>query len=157
MSVSKASAAPLEVVLQGVTYKFTPLRDVEFGEYENWIQDRFIQVTLRNLDKAPKEYRESLLQKAYETAAKITITSEASLEFMESPEGAVKLVMLSLRQYHPDIKESLVAEMIMQPLLVEKMMSAVDRLNSITPIVKKVVGRKKRPTRKTSKRRKKKK
>ena len=97
------TGAPLEFDFDGKTYLFYPLRDKDYGEFEIWAQDRYIQTTKRNLEGLSEDQQKLLLMNAFEHASLITFASAECKAMMQSVEGAAKLVHLSLRRGEPDI------------------------------------------------------
>lgn len=127
-TTAEATAAPTVVKLAGKTYRVSPLRDKDFGEFEAWVQDQRIAVVRRNLDGLEPEERQRQLDRAYDSAARLTIASPESIALMMSAEGAAKLLYLSLRREQPDITEEKVLELLTDPKTFEDAMDAIDRL-----------------------------
>ncbi len=126
---AKVTGAPLEITVDGKKFRFSPLTDKDFGEFENWLQYQIIEKTVALLDKAPEQYRAGILEKAYAKAASISITSPETSEFMQSLDGGAKLLMLSLRKEHPDIEELTIKDLMLTKEFSDQMLSALDWLN----------------------------
>jgi hypothetical protein len=142
---AQITAAPVEVVIDGEILRFSPLRDSDYGEFERWVQDRVIELTKRHLDGLPAEERQHLLDRAFQTAERITIDSPEAVRLMTTVDGACKLAWLSLRREHSDITYERVRGLLTSPegtgaLLATRVngqnlravMDTIDRVNSWT-------------------------
>lgn len=115
-------ASPKTVTLAGKKYRLTPLKQRDWGEFEQWLQDQHIALAKRNLANLSDADRECLLKHAYNRAAEITFQSPEAVKAMKSFDGAVKLTWLSLRAEHPDLIEENVATMLLDPKTLEHAM-----------------------------------
>lgn len=122
------SGAPLTIVYQRKTYKFSPLRDLDYGEFEMWAQDRFIQVTKRNIKDLPEADQKILLMNSFEKAALITFSSKEARVLMKSVEGAAFLCYLSLRREHPDMTLDEVRTLCTHPSFIDVAFSTIAEL-----------------------------
>lgn len=100
------TAAPRTVRIGKREFVMRPLKDVDYGEFELWVQDEFMRTARRNLDGLKDSERESLLKHAYDTAARITITSPEALHVMTSLRGGTKLVWMALRHDNDGLTQS---------------------------------------------------
>lgn len=118
-------ASPTTVTLAGKKYRLTPLKQRDWGEFERWLKDTYLELAKRNVRGMEDKDRDCLLKHAFDRAALITFQSFEALEAMESFDGAVKLVWLSLRTEHVDLTEEDVATILLDPKTLEE---AMDRL-----------------------------
>lgn len=128
-SSHKVAAASVPMVFAGKTYYMSPMQDGDHAEWEAWIQDKQIAVAKRNLDGLQQEDRNALLTAAYEKASKITIFSPEAMDVMVTPDGAAKLIWLSLRHRHPDLEESQVARWCADHKILREALDKHDFLN----------------------------
>lgn len=103
VNLSQMTAAPSELKLGDKTYTIRPLRDVDYGRLEAWVQDRHIEITKRNLEGLSESAQEKLLEKAFERASRLTLTSPEALGLMTSIEGSIKMLHLAVSQDHPEV------------------------------------------------------
>lgn len=115
MDRATATAAPTAVKIGNATYKLTPLKDSDYGEFEKWLQDRQYEIVKRNLDGLSPEIAVKLLAHAHDRATCIGFADDESIRVMSTYEGAVKLAWMSLRIEHPELKEDDVAELLFDP------------------------------------------
>lgn len=107
-----AAAAPRSFKVKGVEYYITPLSDAGWAEYTAWIQDHYIAVTKRNLDGLKDTERQVLLDRAFDTASRLTMHSPEANGITQSIQGMFRLVWMHLRPRHPDITTQQVAEIL---------------------------------------------
>ncbi|MFA5041114.1 MAG: hypothetical protein WC464_05730 [Bdellovibrionales bacterium] len=131
MSLAKMTAAVSELKIDNITYRISPLRDMDFGEFERWVQDRYMDVALRNLELLSEKDREVLIKAAYEKAAALTASSPEAIGLMTTVEGAAKLLWLSLRRERPDITIEAAQELATHPKTVKLFMDKIHDLNRI--------------------------
>jgi len=131
MNTADVTAAPSSIIIKGQTYLLSPLTDGDFGEFERWAQDRYMNVAKRNLEGLTTEQQQIVLTGAVESAARITITTPQALQLMTSLEGAGLLVYLSLRHRHPDLEKSTVMNWLTDPKILKATMDRIDRLNAV--------------------------
>ncbi len=115
-------ASPSSVVLAGKVYRLTPLKQRDWGEFEQWLQDQHIALAKRNLNGLGDNERSTLLTHAYNRAAEITFQSPEAIKAMKSFDGAVKLTWLSLRTEHPTLTEEAVGVLLLDPVTLESIM-----------------------------------
>lgn len=124
-STATSLASPTIVTLAGKKYRLTPLKQRDWGEFERWLKDTYLELAKRNVHGMEDKDRDCLLRHAYDRAAVITFQSSEAIEAMESFDGAVKLVWLSLRTEHSDLTEEDVAKMLLDP---KTLSEAMDQL-----------------------------
>ncbi len=157
MTIAKATGAPLEITVDGEKFRFSPMTDKDFGEFENWVQFKVVQSAVSLLDISPPEYREGILQDAYARAAKVSLADPASSAFMGTIGGGVKLLYLSLRHEHKDIEEDKVKTLMLNPEFSKQMLAALDWINRLSSDESTVPNVRRRKTRRKAKPKKKKK
>lgn len=146
-TTAEATAAFVKVTLDGTTYRVSPLRDKDFGAFERWVQQRFLDVTKQNLEGLTEDQATRQLDRAFERAGSITFVSPEASALMASVEGAVFLFWLSVRQEHPDVTESQLTALLTNPANLDAVMDVVHDVNKEHSPVKK-----KRPAPKRKKR-----
>ena len=144
-TLARATAAPITIVIDKKTYRFSPFQHMDYGEFENWAQDRYMALASRSVKKFPEELRPQYMQDATEYASHLTITHKDMPRLMSSLDGAVFLVWLSLRHNHPDIGLPEVGELMTDDVKSDKFMTVLERLTSEIKTRKKKTVRK-RPT-----------
>jgi hypothetical protein len=132
-SAAKITAAPIPMQFGGETYYMSPMRDGDYGEFEAWIQDRYLSLAKRNLDGLEPPDRETLLKAALEKAGSLTIYSPEAIQVMVSVDGAAKLIWLSLRHRHPEIAEERVKGWVSDPVVMREALDKHDELNRPPP------------------------
>ena len=154
-TTAEATAAFVRVTLGGTTYRVSPLQDKDFGVFERWVQQRFLDVVKQNLEGLTEDQATRQLDRAFERAGSITFISPEASALMASVEGAVFLFWLSVRHEHPDVTESQLTKLLTDPANMDAVMDIVHDLNKEhTPVKKKrpAPKRKKRPKPKAAKR-----
>jgi len=136
------AGVPIELIFQDKKYTFHPLRDMDYGEFEAWAQDRYIQVTKRNIADLPETERHMLLLQSFERASLITFSSKEARILMSSVEGAAKLLHLSIRRGEPAITEDDVRKLCTDPQFVVKAFDTIAQLTS--PAIRKAAQAKKK-------------
>lgn len=126
---AEVTAASVEFVVDGVTYRLSPLRDRDYGEFVGWVQDRFLDLAKRNLDGLAQADRDTLLKAAYEKSGGLTITSPETIKLMNSVDGAAYLLYMSLRRETPEITHQRAKELSTNPVTVRQFMDRINELN----------------------------
>lgn len=96
--MSNMAQSPLDFEYDGKKYVLFPLRDIDNQSFELWCQDRYIEVTRRNIKDLPIEEQRFHLSQAFDRAALITFSSAEARQLMGSIEGASRLLFYSIRQ-----------------------------------------------------------
>lgn len=91
------SASPIEFSYKDKTYKIYPMRDCDYNAFEIWLQDRYIEVTKRNVHGMDIDTQRHLLSAAFDKAALLTFTSPEALILMKTIEGSARIFHLSMR------------------------------------------------------------
>jgi hypothetical protein len=130
MSRVDITASPSEIEIGGQVYRISPLRDRDFGEFERWVQDRYLDVARRNLEGLNETDKVTLLKCAYEKAASLSISSPESLKLMTTIDGAAMLMYLSLRREQPDITYNKAIELTTDAKMVKFCMDKIQTLNT---------------------------
>ena len=129
MSLTEIAATPTEVVLKGKTWRVSPLRDRDYGEFERWMQDEVLATAQRACTGLPTEERIALMKHAFDCARQLTLNSLDGMSKLGSMRGAIKMLWLSLRREHPDVTEEEVFEMCADGDTFSAAMDAIERLN----------------------------
>ena len=114
-TTAEATAAPIPVKLGKKTYLISPLRDMDYGFLEKFAQDRYMDLAIRNAEKIEdKEAKQALINRAFDTASRVTFTSPEGIRQLNSGQGMVMLCWVSLRKEHPDLSIDDVAELLVK-------------------------------------------
>jgi len=139
-TTAQATATPTTVELGGRQYCVSPLRDKDYGEFEKWVQDRYMDLAQRNLDSLSPENQEKLLHHAYDQAARITMASPEAVQAVITMEGSVKLLWLHLRREQPDLTEETLFDLLVDSGTQEVDVAAMDAMTKaierVTPKVR---------------------
>jgi hypothetical protein len=127
----QATAAPVPINLAGRQYMLAPLRDVDYGTFQAFIQDRIIEIAARQIGKLPPAAADALLDKAMKLAARVTASSPEAFAAMNTVDGAAMLTWLGLRGNHPDMTFEQVRTLLLDPKTMEEAMRKVDQLNAM--------------------------
>ena len=150
-TTSGAAASPFEFVIRGKSYLLSPLRDVDLGTLEKWVQDRHVDLVKRNcadMDEGDRRYH---VDKAFDVASSLTINSTRSIEILSTPEGSVIMIWRSMRRNHPAITKEEVSLLCEDKEELEDACKKIlGRTKPVAPKKKKAVRRK--PTRKKKRR-----
>lgn len=117
----------------GRTYYMSPMRDGDYGEFEAWVQDRYLSLAKRNLRDLEAADRETLLKAALDKAGSITIYSPEAIQLMVSIDGTAKLIWLSLRHRHSEVTEQQVRGWVSDPVVLREALDRHDELNRPPP------------------------
>lgn len=102
-SASQATKAPVDVTLGGKTYQFSPLEQVDYGAFANWVRQQFLDTAKEATKGLNDKQAEGILKHAYDRAMAINIDSPETLERMATFDGACKLAHLMVAKLHPDL------------------------------------------------------
>lgn len=138
--IATATKASMEVRIGGKMYTCSPLEQVDYGEFAQWVKQEFIEMAKRSItDETPPDQVKVLLEHAYNRASRIRFDSLECLEAMATFDGSCKLAQLMLRKKHPELDIEQMKELLFQPENVEELMRTYDLLHPES--VKKDVGR----------------
>lgn len=106
--LTQQTAAPSTITIKGQTYKLSPLTFADFGRLVQAVRDSIIESAAHAIghieDPADKRL---VMQEAYAAAKRVTFatrsgqmveTSPEVTQFMESPDGALLLLHMSLKR-----------------------------------------------------------
>jgi hypothetical protein len=92
---AEVSAAPASFVASdGVTYLMTPLRDLDLGELDRWVQKRIIETA--ELSDNPQTIKYGI-----EIATLATWAGKYGVAMSSTPEGVARYMWIGLRRNHP--------------------------------------------------------
>ncbi len=141
-TTAQATAAAHTVNIGGRTFRMSPLRDRDYGEFEAWVQDKHIALFKRNLEGLPDDERQRQLDRAFDRAAEIGIHSPEAMSAMCTVDGVGKLVWMGIRREHPDVKEDEIVSLMTSPEFIRQALDEIDNVNHMhTPATKKKTGR----------------
>lgn len=129
-SLADATAAPVQFTMGDKTLKLAPLTDADFGEYERYLQDRYVSVAKRNCADMSESIQIALLKEVIDTAAHITLTSVKGQELMTSMEAVVRFVWLHCRKHQPDLSETTLYEWLSDDAVHEQIMNKIEFLHA---------------------------
>jgi hypothetical protein len=99
-NLAQATAAPAQLKINGSTYRLRPLRERDYGEIEQWLRSRALAVVRDNLDGFAADDRRILLERAYDKANAMSITSPDAMSILLSRSPA--LDGAAARTHRPD-------------------------------------------------------
>jgi len=102
-SISTATGAPSQITVGGKTWLLKPLLDDDYGVLENWVRDRYVDVTKRNVKDLNESDRRFHIDKAIAEAREIDVDSKRAAKMINTPPGVVQVLWLSLKHNHPEI------------------------------------------------------
>ncbi len=103
MNTAKATAAPVQVKIGGKNMLLSPLRDVDWGEYEEWMRQRYLDLYRAETQKEEPALRTELMKHAYDQASLLSLTHPRAVELMMSLDGATQLTWMGLRIRQPEV------------------------------------------------------
>lgn len=107
-SVCDATAAPIDIPFgDGVTYRMSPLREIDQAELLHWVRSQFVQTATQTTVDLPPEQRDAVVAQVVMKAALISEQSSEYLQMAVTLEGLAKLLELSFRQHHPEVTASM--------------------------------------------------
>jgi hypothetical protein len=136
-STAQVTAAPVEIRLAGSAYLLSPLTDLDFGEFENWMQSRVLEIASSRSAGLPPGDREIILREAMKEAARLTMGAPDALPLMVSPEGSTRLVWMGIRRNRPEITLENVRKLLADPQTLADAVEALERLNAVPEDAKK--------------------
>lgn len=151
-SLADATAAPVQFAMGDKTLRLSPLTDADFGEYERYLQDRYVSVAKRNCTDMSEAIQIALMKEVIDTAAHITITSVKGQDLMTSMEAVVRFVWMHCRKYQPELTEATLFEWLSDDDVHKQIMDKIEFLHaehSSGSVKKKRTRKKKIPTRRS--------
>lgn len=128
--VAKALGAGSEFTFRGETYRLSPWSFKIQAEFETYLEEQAVR-SIRKFQKLlPKDEYESALQRVLRdiTAGVYTFGSEVVQDSLRSLPHLTHLTWLMLREAHPKLPKTLVAEMYQEQL--DELMQAVSEANA---------------------------
>lgn len=125
------TASPLKVSHNGVTYTFYPLSDGDYGEFEMWMQDRFVSAARRHINDLPKDERTLILMDVIRQASLLTFSSPEAKALMGTVEGSSFLLYLSLRRGDGSLTHADVRALCTNPDFIVKGVQAVAQITAV--------------------------
>ncbi len=129
-SLADATAAPVQFTMGDKTLKLAPLTDADFGEYERYLQDRYVSVAKRNCTDMSETIQVALLKEAIDTAAHITITSVKGQDLMTSMDAVVRFVWMHCRKHQPDLTEATLFQWLSDEEVHKQVMDKIEFLHA---------------------------
>lgn len=112
--LSRITAQPTEIEVNGERFFLSPLTLGDMGEFSQWAADRLIEKTEQRialLEKhgiCPETKKTEMLQAAFD----LIDSGQADSKAMISPAGIIKMGWISLRKRHPEITEEKAAQIV---------------------------------------------
>jgi len=129
----EVAGSPFEIQLKGRKFLMHPFSDQDLGEFENWVKTQRINVAKANLEGLTPDERQRQLDRAFDDAFQLKLTSPAALTLMSSVPGLVKLLWIGIRRSAPkDVNEAWVGEAMLDPETMAYAAAVVDKFNETT-------------------------
>lgn len=131
-TTAQAAGSPVEVTLADQTYRMSPLRDVDYGEFDRWMQVKLIQTARQSLtpDMSDQE-RQDTMDAAMRQASLLTIASPHGARVASSLDGVAMLLWLGVRQNHPEVTREKIRSQLADPRTVSAAMDSFDLANEV--------------------------
>lgn len=151
-TTAQAAGSPVEVTLADQTYRMSPLRDVDYGEFDRWMQVRLIQTARQSLtpDMSEQE-RQDTMDAAMRQASLLTIASTHGARVASSLDGVAMLLWLGVRQNHPEVTREKIRSQLADPRTVSAAMDSFDLANEVPDAEPGTQATKKKPMKKRRK------
>lgn len=128
------AGAPAHINLAGRDFLISPLRDVDYAEFEMWMRAQPLAIARENISRIPTitdREREIILSEAMRISANLNINSMDGAKYLNSLDGAAYLLWLSFRQTDLKIKPQEVKQLILDPRTIEQAMDKFDLVNGM--------------------------
>jgi len=99
---SQATAAPIEVTINGNVYKVSPLTDKDIGELDNWLRMRLITLARETAKGLPDDERQKLMDDAFRSAMSMSWIKDRGL-IRNTPEGMTRFVYQLFKREQPNL------------------------------------------------------
>ncbi len=143
MELEHATAAARTVKANGREWHVSPLTAREWGEFQTWLKDEYLDLIQRNARKIKdKDVRAKVVADAFARVARFSMDAPELASLANSPAGLYRLVRLHLLRRHPKVTEEDVAAILNSE---EVQALFLKRINDS-------LGRKKKRTKRTKKR-----
>jgi hypothetical protein len=105
MNIAQVTAAPIEIrMLDGISYRMSPLTQRDIGEIDLWLRSQVIERALADLPAdATDEQREAAEKEATERAEKLTWIDGEGSELMSTVSGWARIVYQGVLHNHPNV------------------------------------------------------
>jgi hypothetical protein len=90
------TAAPAIAEIDGVEYRMSPLRDIDLGELDRWVQRKILQTAELSSDELTRKA-------AVELAAVATWSGKYGHLLSMTKEGIARYMLVGLRVNHPEL------------------------------------------------------
>jgi len=100
--IATATAAPVEVEIDGKKYWMSPLTERDYGELDRWVRARAVQMARDSLGDNPTVGEVRLtMDEAFRSALGMSCIEEPRL--LAGLEGFARIVWQQMRAKHPDV------------------------------------------------------
>lgn len=100
--MAQITAAPYPLMLGGVEYRMSPLRDVDIDELTNWLRSYIIKSTRAAMvGVTDPDERNEFLQAAISMSSSISYGDQQSLRYLKSKDGMLRVFYQGIRRNHP--------------------------------------------------------
>ena len=103
---SDLAGAPADVVIGGVTYLMSPLRDLDLGELDRWVQRKILDVVELSTD-------DKVRRLGIEMAAVATWAGKYGYALAQTNDGLARYMWVGIRRNHPTLELSKVLTWVM--------------------------------------------
>ncbi len=113
MDLEHATAAARTVKANGQEWHVSPLTAREWGEFQSWLKDEYLELIQRNAEKIKdKDVRAKVVSDAFARVARFSMDAPELASLANSPAGLYRLVRLHLLRRHPEVTEEDVANIL---------------------------------------------
>lgn len=140
------SGSPVQIKMAGEMYTMSPLTDVDYGEFENWMRARVIELARENIARVPglsQSEKDTILKQSVEISVRLNLQSQEAMPYMTSIDGAAYLMWLSLKKTHAALSHSGVKKLLIDERTLSEAFDKFDLINNI-PGAKEKGGQRKR-------------
>ena len=120
---AQVTAAPAPLYLDGEEYTASPMTDLDFAEFDEWVQGRFVKMARLAAPQgmAPEEVseRNEITQVAMLTAMQVTFLTDEGQRILSSRLGVAKLTQFMLRKEHPKLDIETLLKYMRSPVNIE--------------------------------------
>lgn len=110
MDLEHATASARTIKADGQEWHVSPLTAREWGEFQSWLKDEYLDLVQRNAGRIKDEkIRTKVVSDAFERVARFSMDAPELASLANSPAGLYRLVRLHLLRRHPDVTEEDVA------------------------------------------------
>lgn len=146
-----ATGSAHTITANGQEWRITPMTEGQWGQYQAWLKDQYLDVVQRNAGKIEDaETRQAVIRDAFTRVGRLELDSPEMVALTNSPAGLYRLIREHLLPCHPDITEAKVAEILNSPEIQKLFLLKIKELAGPQEVRKKKSPAKRRKKRKVS-------